>query len=57
RHLKVDAETALKQSNQKFRRRFAFIEKSLREDGKAFSDSSLKEMDALWNEAKHSEKN
>lgn len=57
RHLKVDAETALKQSNQKFRRRFAFVEKSLRENGKAFSDSSLKEMDALWNEAKHLEKN
>lgn len=57
RHLKVDAETALKQSNQKFRRRFAFVEKSLKENGKAFSDSSLKEMDALWNEAKHLEKN
>lgn len=52
RKLDVDAETALKKTNRKFRRRFKFIEQNLQENGQSFETSSLAEMDALWNEAK-----
>ncbi|CAN5293975.1 nucleoside triphosphate pyrophosphohydrolase [soil metagenome] len=52
RKLEIDAETALKKTNRKFRRRFAFIEKELKKDGKSLEKTSLQEMDALWNEAK-----
>jgi tetrapyrrole methylase family protein/MazG family protein len=48
----VDPESALKACNRKFRRRFQHIEARLRERGKKPADSSLDEMDALWNEAK-----
>ena len=52
RKLDVDAETALKKTNRKFRQRFKFIEDELKKDGKKLEESSLKEMDALWNQAK-----
>src|SRR6056297_2860064 len=52
RHLKVDPEVALRRANAKFTRRFAFIEARLAERGKGPEDSTLEEMDALWNAAK-----
>jgi len=52
RKLETDAETALKKTNRKFRRRFKFIERELKENGKTLEDSNLEEMDALWNKAK-----
>jgi nucleoside triphosphate diphosphatase len=52
RHLHADPETLLRQTNQKFERRFAAIERALAARGKAPKDSSLAEMDALWDEAK-----
>ena len=52
RHLKVDAETALRAANAKFVRRFHFIEAELAARGKAPQDSDLEEMDALWTAAK-----
>src|SRR5207237_6965686 len=52
RHAKVDAEGALRGANAKFERRFAFIEGALAERGRAPAQSSLEEMDELWNEAK-----
>lgn len=52
RKLEIDAETALKKTNRKFRRRFAFIEKELKKNDKSLEETSLEEMDALWNEAK-----
>jgi tetrapyrrole methylase family protein/MazG family protein/ATP diphosphatase len=54
RKLDIDAETALKKTNRKFRNRFVFIEKSLKEKGKSLEESNLAEMDELWNEAKKS---
>jgi MazG family protein len=48
----VDPESALKASNRKFRRRFAHIEKRLGETGRKPADSTLEEMDRLWDEAK-----
>lgn len=52
RKLEIDAETALKRTNRKFRQRFEFIETELKEKGKSLTDSDLEEMDTLWNEAK-----
>jgi tetrapyrrole methylase family protein / MazG family protein len=55
RLLGVDAETALKASSRKFRRRFRYIEDRLRERGSRPADSSLEEMDGLWDQAKEHE--
>jgi MazG family protein len=52
RKLDVEPETALKRTNRKFRQRFKYIEKQLRAKDQKLEDSSLEEMDALWNEAK-----
>jgi MazG family protein len=52
RHLDVEPETALRRTNLKFRKRFAHIERSLKERGESFENTSLEAMDALWNEAK-----
>lgn len=52
RHLDVEPETALKKTNRKFRRRFKFIENQLKLEDKTLEDSTLEEMDALWNKAK-----
>lgn len=48
----IDAEGALRGANQRFRKRFSFIEQSAREDGKELNKMTLDEMDALWNQAK-----
>jgi MazG family protein len=55
RKLDVDAETALKKTNRKFRQRFGFIEQNLQKNGQSIETSSLAEMDKLWNEAKKNE--
>jgi MazG family protein len=52
RFVKVDAEQALRKSNAKFRRRFGYVEQRLAERGKRPADSTLEEMEALWQEAK-----
>ena len=56
RHLGADPESALRSTNAKFERRFAFIERALKERGKSPGQSTLAEMDALWNEAKEAER-
>jgi ATP diphosphatase len=56
RHLQLDPEAALRAANQKFTRRFAHIERVLAVRGKSPSQSTLAEMDALWDEAKALEK-
>jgi tetrapyrrole methylase family protein/MazG family protein/ATP diphosphatase len=52
RKLDVEPETALKRTNRKFRQRFRYIEDQLKGRDKKLEESSLEEMDALWNEAK-----
>ena len=52
RHLGIDPEAALRQSNAKFERRFRHIEHRLEEIGKTPQQSDLTEMDGLWDEAK-----
>src|SRR5262249_32734844 len=56
RHLKIDPEAAVRTTNLKFERRFATIEKALAKRGKKLEDSTLAEMDALWNAAKAAER-
>ena len=48
----VDAESALREANLKFKRRFAHVEKSAKSQARNLSDMTLEEMDAFWNEAK-----
>lgn len=52
RWLKVDPEIALRETNLRFRKRFAFIEKSAAEQGKTVDQLSFEEMDQLWEDAK-----
>lgn len=56
RHMKVDPEAALRAANAKFTRRFGRIEDWLAEDGRTPADSTLTEMDTLWNRAKAEDK-
>jgi ATP diphosphatase len=56
RHIGADPEAALRGANLKFERRFAFIEQSLAANGKTPEQSSLSEMDALWEAAKSAER-
>jgi ATP diphosphatase len=56
RHLDVDPESALRQTNLKFERRFGAIEDALAAQGKKPQDATLAEMDALWDQAKAKER-
>jgi len=52
RHCKVDPETALRSTNDKFERRFRYVEKQLAAQGRKPAEATLEEMEALWQEAK-----
>jgi len=52
RFLKLDAETALQKANDRFERRFRYMEEKAKQMGKALKSMSLQEMDILWLEAK-----
>lgn len=53
RHLDVNPEFALKKATDKFKKRFRYIESRLRSDGKNIQQSSLDEMESLWQESKN----
>ncbi len=55
RHLEVDPEAALRSANAKFTRRFHAIERKLAAHGRTPAQSTLAEMDRLWDEAKAEE--
>jgi len=52
RFLGVDAESALQKANERFIKRFTFIEEEAKKRGKSIEDLSLEEMDKLWIRAK-----
>src|SRR5204863_7022905 len=52
RWLKVHPEEALRGTLRRFESRFHYIEERLREQGRSPRESTLAEMDSLWNEAK-----
>jgi MazG family protein len=56
RRLNVEPEAALKLSNRKFRRRFGYIECKLQERQRKFDETTLEEMEELWQEAKQMER-
>ncbi|HLB31352.1 MAG TPA: nucleoside triphosphate pyrophosphohydrolase [Gammaproteobacteria bacterium] len=53
RHCGVDAENALRLCNNRFEKRFGFIETTLARQGRRPEDASLDELEALWQEAKN----
>lgn len=57
RHLNVKPEIALKESSQKFTRRFHYIEAQVAASGRELVDCQLDELDAFWDEAKKALKN
>ena len=56
RHLNIDPEAALRAANEKFTRRFKYIENALAAENRHPETSNLAEMDALWDKAKAAEK-
>jgi XTP/dITP diphosphohydrolase len=52
RFININPENALEKTNQKFLRRFKYMEEKIREQGKVLTDCKLDEMDVFWNEAK-----
>ncbi|MFG1479531.1 nucleoside triphosphate pyrophosphohydrolase [Xanthobacter sp. V4C-4] len=56
RHAGVDPETALRGTNEKFTRRFRHIETRLAQEGRTPGQADLERMEALWREAKGTEK-
>jgi tetrapyrrole methylase family protein/MazG family protein/ATP diphosphatase len=56
RTLDIDPEAAVRGTNAKFTRRFAFVERALADRGRTPDQSDLAEMDALWDAAKAAER-
>jgi ATP diphosphatase len=56
RHLSIDPESALREANLKFSRRFRAVESVLAEGGRTASGSTLEEMDAVWDAVKRAER-
>ena len=52
RHCKVDPEAALRSTNDKFERRFRYVEQQLALQGRKPAEATLDEMEALWQDAK-----
>ena len=52
---KVDAESALREVNRKFKKRFSYVEQGAKKQGRNLSDMTLEDMDALWEAAKKDE--
>jgi len=56
RFYKLNPEEAMLHANEKFARRFGYVEAKVKESGKPFSDYTLEQLDAFWSEAKQLEK-
>src|SRR5690606_2559250 len=52
RFLDINPENALRRTNEKFVKRFQYVEEKIKESGRKMSDSNLKEMDKYWEESK-----
>lgn len=53
---KINPDNALERTNQKFIRRFNYLEEQTIRQGRSLKDMTLEEMDRIWNEAKEKEK-
>lgn len=56
RFYKLSPEEAMLHANEKFARRFGYVEQKVKKSGKPFESFTLEELDAFWNEAKRLEK-
>jgi MazG family protein len=56
RYLSLDPESALRRTNRKFKRRFQWMEALLHQRGRAVDQTSLEELESLWQQAKQQEK-
>ncbi|HET7890730.1 MAG TPA: nucleoside triphosphate pyrophosphohydrolase [Candidatus Sulfotelmatobacter sp.] len=56
RYLSVDPESALRKTNRKFKRRFKWMEARLDESGRTADQTSMEELESLWQQAKREEK-
>jgi nucleoside triphosphate diphosphatase len=56
RYLSLDPESALKNTNRKFKRRFQWMEEQLQASGRSPQDASLEELESLWQRAKAQER-
>lgn len=56
RFYKISPEEAMIHTNEKFARRFQYIEQKVKTSGKEFTDFTLEQLDDFWNEAKTVEK-
>lgn len=52
RFLGINPEDALRKTNEKFIKRFNYVQSKVKESGKTINESNLKEMDKFWNESK-----
>ena len=52
RKLNIDAEGAVRQANERFRRRFGYMEEAAQRQGRPLRDLTLQQQEALWQEAK-----
>ena len=52
RFLKINPENALERTNQKFSKRFQYLENAAKTSGKGLADMSLQEMDLYWEKSK-----
>ena len=57
RHIGLEPETALNAANNRFIKRFGYVEKKVQVSKKTWQDFSLAELDAFWELAKDFEKN
>ena len=56
RFLSLDPESALRKTNQKFKRRFQRVEDQLREQGRSVQEASMEELEGLWQQVKREER-
>jgi uncharacterized protein YabN with tetrapyrrole methylase and pyrophosphatase domain len=56
RFLEIDAEDTTREADNKFQRRFEYMEKRAKQIGKPLDSMTLEEMDVLWNEVRSSDK-
>lgn len=56
RHLDIDPEAALRDANQKFTRRFSYVEKCCKQDNIAIEKAGLEQLDEYWNEIRTKDK-
>jgi XTP/dITP diphosphohydrolase len=52
RFLGINPENALRKTNEKFVKRFKYVEEEIKKSGRKLSESDLKEMDKFWNQSK-----